>query len=70
MAEVIKQLEKTLGIKSVNINRLLKSDNSWYSSEYTPPEKYRSFKIRKQAVVSDNKAVQEPVENSEEPAVK
>lgn len=69
MAEVIKQLEKTLGIKSVNINKLLKSDNSWYNSEYMPPEKYRSFKISKQGVVSDNEVVQEPVENSGEPVV-
>lgn len=54
MAEVIRQLEKSLGVKSTSIDRLLKSDNSWYKSEYTPPAKYKSFKARPNNIPKEN----------------
>lgn len=78
MAEVIRQLEKALGIKSTNIENLLKSDNSWYKSEYTPPEKYKSFKVKRdndstpkisQRVLKVHKEVETEVTITEKPNI-
>ena len=50
MAEVIRKLEKSLGIKSSDMNKLMKTNDEWWKGEYKPPVKYTSFKGRRDVV--------------------